>query len=612
MKTKKFVLDTSIIINGEIVKLIKNGQIGKNSEIIIPVPVLDELQSQASINKEQGYTGLEEIQNIKKECRNQNIFLNFIGKRPEYNDILLAKNGRIDSIINEIALNEKACLITSDFVQSLSAKAHGIESIFMKYEKFVEKLKFEDFFGEKTMSVHLKEGVLPIVKEGKPGNFKLLRIGNKEVTKEDLKKIIKEIDNNTPINRHKFNEIERNGARVIQYEKFRITITQPPFSDSIEVTIVRPIVKLSLKDYELSTKLYHRLENNAEGIIIAGSPGSGKSTLASSLAEFYVEKGKIVKTFESPRDLQVPREVTQYGPLEGSFENAVDLLLLVRPDYTIFDEVRRVKDFDVYADMRLSGVGMIGIIHANSPVDAVQRFIGKIEMGMIPHILDTIIFLKDGIITKVLELKLTVKVPSGMTEEDLARPIVEIFNFETQELEYEIYTYGEENIVIPILEMKKTQKTESDKIRKLAESKIKDMIRRFDPLAEIQIISNNKVCIKVEKDIIPKIIGRGGSTITELENILGIKIDVEAKTPVLGGKIQHDISESGSSIILMVEKQEIGNSVGIYIENEFILSSQIGKKSRIKIDKRSEYGKKIVNAIIANAKIELFKIQNKK
>ena len=138
------------------------------------------------------------------------------------------------------------------------------------------------------------------------------------------------------------------------------------------------------------------------------------------------------------------------------------------------------------------------------------------------------------------------------------------------------------------------------------------MIRRFDPLAEIQIISNNKVCIKVEKDIIPKIIGRGGSTITELENILGIKIDVEAKTPVLGRKIQYDISESGSSIILMIEKEEIGNSVGIYIENEFILSSQIGKKSRIKIDKRSEYGKKLVNAIIANAKIELFKIQNKK
>ena len=61
---------------------------------------------------------------------------------------------------------------------------------------------------------------------------------------------------------------------------------------------------------------------------------------------------------------------------------------------------------------------MIGVIHANSPIDAVQRFIGKIELGMIPHIIDTIIFLKDGNINKVYELKLTVKVPSGMVEEN--------------------------------------------------------------------------------------------------------------------------------------------------------------------------------------------------
>ena len=108
----------------------------------------------------------------------------------------------------------------------------------------------------------------------------------------------------------------------------------------------------------------------AEGIIISGPPGSGKSTLASSLAEFYVTKRKIVKTFESPRDLQVPEEVTQYAPLEGSFEKAVDILLLVRPDYTIFDEIRRNRDFQVFADMKLAGVGMIGVVHASSPLDA--------------------------------------------------------------------------------------------------------------------------------------------------------------------------------------------------------------------------------------------------
>ena len=159
-----------------------------------------------------------------------------------------------------------------------------------------------------------------------------------------------------------------------------------------------------------------RLSGKAEGIIISGPPGSGKSTLASSLAEFYLQRRKIVKTFESPRDLQVPQEVTQYGPLEGSFEKAVDILLLVRPDYTIFDEVRRTQDFEVFTDARLAGVGMIGVVHASSPLDAIQRFIGKVELGMIPHILDTIIFVRDGSIAKVYEIFLTVKVPTGMAE----------------------------------------------------------------------------------------------------------------------------------------------------------------------------------------------------
>ena len=57
---EKIVVDTSIIIDGEIGKLIESGKIG-NCEIIIPVAVLDELQSQASQAKDYGFVGLEEI-----------------------------------------------------------------------------------------------------------------------------------------------------------------------------------------------------------------------------------------------------------------------------------------------------------------------------------------------------------------------------------------------------------------------------------------------------------------------------------------------------------------------------------------------------------------------
>ncbi|HEU5461786.1 MAG TPA: PINc/VapC family ATPase [Nitrososphaeraceae archaeon] len=609
MNPKKYVLDSSVIIDKEISKILQTGKIVvENSEIIIPRAVLDELQAQASTSRDQGLVGLQEIHEIRQVCNKKGIKIKFSGERPDYDDILLAKHGRIDSIINELAFNEKAILITGDYVQHLAALAQGIESVFIKYNNKITHFKFEKFFTDKTMSIHLKEGVYPYAKIGSPGKFELKKLDEKIITNEYLKEIIKEIYEYNPLNTNKFYEINREGATVIQYEKYRITITKSPFSDSTEITIVRPIVHLSLDDYKLSEKLLKRLEEKAEGIVIAGPPGSGKSTLASSLAEYYTKKEKIVKTFESPRDLQVPKEVTQYSPLEGSFENAVDLLLLVRPDYTIFDEIRRFKDFNVYADLRLSGVGMIGVIHANSPIDAVQRFIGKIELGMIPHIIDTIIFLKDGNINKVYELKLTVKVPSGMIEEDLARPLVEIFDFQNGELEYEIYTYGEENIVVPVKEIGDKKKTNTpSNITRLAEAKIKDVVRRFDPNAEIEIISDNKVRVKVGKEIIPKIIGRSGSTVSELENLLGLRIDIEAKPPVHDKEMDFQINESGSSIIISADKKEVGSNVGIYINNQFLLSSQIGRKSRIKVDKRSEYGKKLLNAISTSSDIKLLK-----
>jgi ATPase len=81
--------------------------------------------------------------------------------------------------------------------------------------------------------------------------------------------------------------------------------------------------------------------------------------------------------------------------------------------------------------------------------------------------------------------------------------------------------------------------------------------------------------------------------------MLGVKIDVEAKTPTLGKEIEFDISETSSAINILVHDDVIGHTVDVYAEDEYVLSSQVGKKARVKIDKRSESGKKILNAIIA-------------
>ncbi|MCD6398331.1 MAG: Flp pilus assembly complex ATPase component TadA, partial [Candidatus Aenigmarchaeota archaeon] len=342
------------------------------------------------------------------------------------------------------------------------------------------------------------------------------------------------------------------------------------------------------------------IKESAEGVLIAGPPGSGKSTFAASIAEFYLKQNKIVKTLESPRDLQVPPEINQYTSLNGNMMNSAEVLLLVRPDYTIFDEMRKTSDFKVFIDMRLSGIGMVGVVHASDPVNAVQRFIGRTELGMIPHIIDTVIFIKYGRIEKIYYLELKVKVPTGMVEQDLARPVVEIRDFETDVLEYEIYTYGEENIVVPII------KEEKNPVESLARDKILEEIRKYDKHAEIGSIKGKRVVIKVSNDKIPKIIGRNGKNIEKIEKHLNLSIDVHPKVETFGKEIKFDIGETGAYIVLSFKKAFIGKNANIYADNKYLFTATIGKNGEIKISKNSYLGKEIIRIISSKKEIKVF------
>ena len=469
-----------------------------------------------------------------------------------------------------------------------------------------QNLEFLKFFDPITMSIHLKENQKPLGKKGKPGNFELVEVGEKTLDRDYLEVIVSQILNSIDDETLGNTEISKPGALVIQYRDYRIAITRPPFSELLEITIVHPIKHMSLEDYSISEKLMSRLEKQAEGILISGAPGSGKSTLASGIANFYNRNGKIVKTFESPRDLQVDSGITQYTRLDGSFENSADVLLLVRPDYTIFDEVRRREDFRTFSDLRLTGVGMVGVVHANTPLDAIQRFIGKIELGIIPSILDTVVFVKDGEITKVYELEFQVKVPSGMVEQDLARPVIDICDFETGELEYEIYTFGEENVIMPV--SKKNKKNKKNGMELLAEKKIIDIIRRFDSNPTVEFLSESRIRVFVSKESIPALIGRNGNTIQDLENELNLHIDVEEKNSdsVVSYALPFDFSESRTALVLDVGREYSGNVAEIFSNSEFLLSSKINRKGHIKILKRSSDGKLFSRDVNSKNDIEIF------
>jgi ATPase len=600
----KIVADTSVIINGQLIAQIEAGSI-KNSEIIIPQVVFDELQSQASSKKEQGFVGLEKIQKLKELSGSYGLNIVLKGLHPSSDDIKLAGSGRIDALIIDMAKQNDAVLYTSDNVQHLVAQAESVETVFLKFVVKDKTLEFLKFFDAETMSVHLKENQHPLAKKGKPGNFSLTTLSDDILSKDYLEFISSQILDVAHASDSSNIEISKTGASVIQHDNYRIAITHPPFSESFEITIVHPIVKLSLEDYEISDELMKRFSDRAEGIVISGAPGSGKSTLASGLANFYHKQGKIVKTFESPRDLQVDPGITQYSKLDGSFDNSADILLLVRPDYTIFDEIRRREDFGTFADLRLTGVGMVGVVHGNSPIDAIQRFIGKVELGIIPSVLDTVVFVKDGRIDKVYDLELKVKVPSGMTESDLARPVIEVRNFADNVLEHEIYTFGEENVIVPIA--KRVQKVG---IEKLAEDKVKETFKRYDPHVEVEILSANRVKVFVDEQYIASIIGKGGSNINEIEKFLKIHVDVVQKDSNHSSRMTNDLpftySESKTALLLTVSKEYTSTHADIYVNNQYVTSAKIGKKGQIKIPKRSDVARNLMNLASSQNDIQIF------
>jgi ATPase len=590
MKEKRIIPDTSVLVNGELSKLIRKGSL-KGASIVIPRTVLDELQAQASRGRETGFEGLEEIKRVRELGKTRSVRIEFTGKRPTLEEIQLARKGRLDAIIRDAAVKEGGVLLTSDYVQALVGEAEGVPVEYIKHDIAGRPIEIEGLFSGDIQSVHLKQGCIPFAKRGRPGQVEIVSLGGKKVTEKELKAIEQEILSKVRIEENSFVEIGKHGAMVVQLGSHRISITRPPFSDAMEITAVRPIAKLTLSDYNLHRELERRIVEGSQGILIAGPPGSGKSTFAASIADFLSEQGRIVKTFEQPRDLQVGPEVTQYAPLEGDWEKTAELLLLVRPDYTIFDEIRKTRDFRVFGDMRLAGVGMIGVMHATNPVSAIQRFIGRMELGTIPHVIDTVIYINAGSIEKVYEIGMVVRVPTGMKDEDLARPIVEVRDHATKALEYEIYTYGEENVIIPV------SREKASPVKRLALEKIREELRRYDPDMEAEFSSDNRVVLRVRNSAIGKMIGRKGVNIEALEKRLGISISVEPKEGSLKSEAVWEHSESGAFINILLEQGLTGTPVDIYRGDTYLFSAHVGRKGAIRVRKRSELGRKVLQAI---------------
>lgn len=600
--TEEFCIvpDTSVIIDGRITAKLKEGEY-KDAAVIIAEALVAELEAQANKGRETGFKGLEELKELSEMAKRGEIRIEFTGKRPSLDQIKLASSGEIDSIIRAVAVDKKALFITSDKVQAEVARAKGLDVEYLyPFQEELKELLISEFFTADTLSVHLKVKVPPMAKRGSIGNQKLVRIRDEPCTEPELHAIARELIVRVKRDPDSFLEIDYTGATVFQIGSMRIAVAQPPFSDGMEITAVRPVAVVSLDDYRMGKELKDRIVERQRGILVAGPPGAGKSTFAASIAKFLCRQNFIVKTMESPRDLQVPDAITQYSPLERDMEKTADIMLLVRPDYTIYDEVRKTKDFHVFADMRMAGVGMIGVVHATRAVDAIQRLIGRVELGIIPQVVDTVIFIEKGEVSKVYDIGFTVKVPFGMVEQDLARPVITMADFETRNVEYEIYTYGEQVVVMPVGEAG----ARCPGMWSLAGKEIRKEMQKYTRgMVEVDVVSDTSATVYVDEDDIGGVIGKAGKNIDLIEKKLGIHLDIRERKGEKEKVKKTEVAEI-SGFVPTVERTRkhvllrvsglTGETVDVYIGDDYLFTATVGRKGDVKIVRDSEEARRIM------------------
>ncbi len=396
----------------------------------------------------------------------------------------------------------------------------------------------ENLLSDLTVStIFMKADCPPRVKRGHITELEVVELEMDAFSRSAIEEISQgleiTLEQNSDTRSDCFVEIDRHGCKVMQVGDLRITISWPPFSDGWEMIVVRPVAQPDLEDYNLDEnllKLIADLQN--QGTLVSGMPGSGKSTLASAIARWLDGEGAVVKTMESPRDLQLPQRVTQYAPLaedehsRGSMELTADILFLARPDFIVYDEVRKTKDFEIFGDCRLAGLGLLGVTHSASALEAIQRMIGRVELGILAQILTTVIHVVKGEIGEVLQLAMTVKAPSGM-QSDLARPVIQVKRYPDGKVLNEIFSFGEQICIVDA--DGQASGDEMTPTQLLASAQLKDRLSEDYGIRIHHVkFSGGSVEVYTDDSAIGVLVGQGGSTVKALEEQYEVKISIKS------------------------------------------------------------------------------------
>jgi ATPase len=224
---------------------------------------------------------------------------------------------------------------------------------------------------------------------------------------------------------------------------------------------------------------------------------------------------------------------------------------------------------------------------------------------MIPQVVDTVVYIEDGRVDTVYDVTTEVKVPEGLTAEDLARPVIQISDFETGRPAFEIYTFNRQVVTVPLDDDGDARETGVDR---LAKSEIEREIRSIARgHVDVELKSANTAVVYVEDDDISYVIGKGGGRISDVEERLGIDIDVRTHDEKPGGRTTDDSGPTDGEEVVTPEvtarhvvirlDDHVGETVEVRAAGDYLFTATVGRGGDVQVSRGSAIADELEEAI---------------
>jgi len=314
----------------------------------------------------------------------------------------------------------------------------------------------------------------------------------------------------------------------------------------------------------------------------------------------------------------------------------------------IYDELRKHEDFRIFSDMRLTGVGMIGVLHAESVHAALQRFSDRVDFGVLSQVVNSIIFVSVGDIRSIYDLSFGLKVPVSMPVETRPLPVITVTDAELGAPVLEVFRSEGETIILPVnlgaapvqektpepaipmerieepvieeVELQPDLPEEKPAWRMVAKDIQREIGRYTEGPVEVKMISDSKAVVYIEDKDVPAAIGKGGKNVASIVNKVGVGIDIrpladlEVARPVVVESIPVVESlpvEGGIRIrtdkkhLAIISPEQSGKIVDVFAGKEYLFTATVSDAGEIHLVKSSTIAQEMLKRYTSGETIRM-------